>query len=85
MGRIKLFENWAFNPNLPEPFAQEIGKTGKKYTTEFECLSRHNHMFKGKRATLHAATLQGIMHAVNILTGKENGAFGVQIQNGDVK
>ncbi|WP_178279363.1 hypothetical protein [Clostridium sp. M62/1] len=85
MGRIKLFENWAFNRNLPEPFAQEIGKRGKKYTTEFECLSRHNHMFKGKRATLHAATLQGIMHAVNILTGKENGAFGVQIQNGDVK
>ena len=85
MERIKLFENWAFNRKLPEPFAQEIGKRGKKYTTEFECLSRHNHMFKGKRAMLHAATLQGIMHAVNILTGKEKGAFGVQIQNGEVK
>ena len=85
MGQNKLFENWTFNRNLPEPFAQEVIKRGKKYTTEVECLSRHNRMFRGKRATLHAATLQGIMHAVNILTEKEKGAFGVQSQKGDVK
>ena len=85
MGHIKLFESWAFNRNLPEPFSQEVVKCGKKHTSEKECLSRHNLMQRGKRATLHAGTLQGIMHAVNILAEKENGAFGVQIQHGEVK
>ena len=85
MAQAKIFGSWSFNRRLPDPFGQEADRRGKRHTAESACLSKHNHMTRGKRATLHAGTLEGVIIAANILLGNKEGAFGAQIQNGMVK
>lgn len=78
MGRIKIFENWTFQRPLPEPFAGETVKRGKKDSTEAVCLSVHNHMSRGKRATLHSATLRALLTVADLVNGEDIGAFGYE-------
>ena len=85
MGNIKLFETWTFNRSIPEPFASEVAKAGKKTSVEPESLSRHNHMTRGKRATLHAPTLRALIAVAEIIDGAATGAFGLQRENNTVK
>ena len=84
MGNIKLFETWTFNRSIPEPFASEVAKAGKKTSVEPESLSRHNHMTRGKRATLHAPTLRALIAVAEIIDGDATGAFGMQRENNTV-
>lgn len=85
MGNTKLFETWTFNRPLPEPFADEVAKTGKKTSVEPGSLSIHNHMTRGKRATLHAPTLRALIAVSEIIDGTATGAFGLQRENNTVK
>lgn len=85
MGNTKLFETWTFNRPIPEPFAGEVAKAGKKISVEPESLSRHNHMTRGKRATLHAPTLRALITVAEIIDGAATGAFGLQSENNTVK
>lgn len=85
MGNTKIFETWTFNRPFPEPFADEVAKTGKKTSTEPECISKHNHMTRGKRATLHAPTLRALIAVAEIIEGSVTGAFGQQYENNMVK
>lgn len=85
MGNTKLFETWTFNRPLPEPFADEVAKTGKKTSVEPGSLSIHNHMTRGKRATLHAPTLRALIAVSEIIDGTAAGAFGLQRENNTVK
>lgn len=84
MGDTKLFESWTFHRPLPEPFAGEADRRGKKTSVEPECISRHNQMTRGRRATLHAPTLRGLIAAADIRDGAATGAFGQQKKNQDV-
>lgn len=85
MGNTKLFETWTFNRPFPEPFAGEVVKAGKKTSVEPECISKHNHMTRGKRATLHAPTLRALIAVSEIMDGAVTGAFGLQNDNNTVK
>lgn len=85
MANTKLFETWTFNRPLPEPFAAEAIRNGKKTSTESECISRHNHMTRGMRATLHAPTLRALFLVSEIMEGTVTGAFGIQRENDLVK
>lgn len=85
MGKTIILEAWTFNRPLPIPFADEVARRGKKDTTDSACLSVHNHMSRGRRATLHAITLRGMMIAADIMQGKQPGALGVHEENGEVK
>ena len=76
MGRTKIFENWTFQRPLPEPFGTETAKRGKKDSTDLSSISIHNHMTRGKRATLHGATLRALIAAADLIAGNDNGAFG---------
>ena len=77
MGNTRLFEPWTFQRPLPEPFAEVAVRRGKKDTTEDQCLSVHNRMTRGKRATLHGATLRALIAVADIINGKP-GALGFQ-------
>ncbi|MFR2488200.1 MAG: hypothetical protein ACLTAC_33560 [Hungatella sp.] len=85
MGHTKFFETWTFNRPLPEPFASEVAKAGKKTSMEPGSISKHNHMSRGKRATLHAPTLRALIAVSEIIDGAVTGAFGLQSENGRVK
>lgn len=85
MADTKLFENWSFNRVLPEPFAEEADRRGKKTSVEPECISGHNRMTRGKRATLHAPTLHALIAAAEIIDDAVAGAFGMQKENQDVR
>lgn len=85
MANTKLFETWTFNRPLPEPFAGEVTNSGKKTSTEPECISRHNHMARGKRSTLHAPTIRALILVSEIIEGTVAGAFGLQRENNMVK
>lgn len=85
MGHTKFFETWTFNRPLPEPFAGEVAKAGKKTSVEPESISKHNHMSRGKRATLHAPTLRALIAVSEIIDGAVTGAFGLQSENNMVK
>ena len=78
MGRTKIFENWTFQRPLPEPFGTETAKRGKKDSTDLSSISIHNHMTRGKRATLHGATLRALIAAADLMAGNDNGAFGYE-------
>ena len=84
MGNTRLFEPWTFQRPLPEPFAQVVASRGKKDTTESDCLSIHNRMTKGKRATLHGATLRALIAVADIINGKP-GALGFQKEQDKIK
>lgn len=85
MGHTKFFETWTFNRPLPEPFASEVAKAGKKTSMEPGSISKHNHMSRGKRATLHAPTLRALIAVSGIIDGAVTGAFGLQSENNRVK
>lgn len=85
MGNTKLFEHWTFHRPLPEPFKSEAEKRGKKTSVDANCISKHNQMTRGKRATLHAPTLHALIAAAEIEDGEVKGAFGVQKENQNVK
>ena len=83
MAMTKIFDSWSFNRPLPEPFLAETDRT-KKDTTDVGCLSVHNHMSRGKRATLHAASLRAIMAVCDIMDDAESGALGVRSECGTI-
>lgn len=85
MANTKLFETWTFNRPLPEPFAAEAVRSGKKTSTEPECISKHNHMTRGMRATLHAPTLRALILVSEIMEGTVTGAFGLLRESDMVK
>lgn len=82
---VKIFENWTFMRPLPAPFADEIAKRGKKDTSEEACLSVHNHMTRGKRATLHAPTLRALLALSDIINGTQPGAMGFKMSGSNVE
>lgn len=84
MGRVRLFENWTFMRPFPEPFAGEVERRGKKDTTDSRALSVHNHMTRGKRATLHAPTLRGLITLAEIADGERKGAAGYRMEQGKI-
>lgn len=84
MGRVRLFENWTFMRPFPEPFAGEVQRRGKKDTTDSRALSVHNHMTRGKRATLHAPTLRGLITLAEIADGERKGAAGYRMEQGKI-
>lgn len=62
-----------------------MAKAGKKTSMEPGSISKHNHMSRGKRATLHAPTLRALIAVSEIIDGAVTGAFGLQSENGRVK
>ena len=85
MANTKLFESWTFNWPLPEPFAGEVENYGKKTSTEPECISKHNHMTRGKRSTLHGPTIRALILVSEIIEGTTTGGFGLRRENNLVK
>ena len=85
MGNTKILENWTFNRPVPAPFDSEVLKRGKKDTTEASCLSVHNKMAKGRRATLNSVILRGLLLGADIINGKSIGALGVETEKGKVR
>lgn len=84
MGKTKILENWTFTRPVPAPFDKEVAKRGKKDTTEDSCLSVHNKMTRGKRATLNSVTLRGLLLAADIINGESQGALGVETEKGKI-
>lgn len=84
MGKTKILENWTFTRILPAPFDKEVAKRGKKDSTEEACLSVHNKMTRGKRATLNSVTLRGMLLAADIINGENRGALGVETEKGKI-
>ena len=84
MGKTKILENWTFTRSMPAPFDTEVLRRGKKDSTEESCLSVHNRMTRGRRATLNSVTLRGMLLAADIINGKSKGAMGVETENGQI-
>lgn len=84
MGKTKILENWTFTRSMPAPFDAEVLRRGKKDSTEESCLSVHNKMTRGKRATLNSVTLRGMLLAADIINGKSKGAMGVETEKGQI-
>lgn len=77
-----LFERWAAEEELPEPFQRILKSCGvQRYTTRQECCSTHNPVVRGKSASLHPATLRALMFLAGIYEGVSycDGAVGMQI------
>lgn len=85
MGKTRMFEMWTFTRPLPEPFASEAVRRGKKTSTEEECLSVHNQMVRAKCSTLHATTLRAILALCDLVNGDIEGAVGVQEDEVEIK
>ena len=84
MGKTKILENWTFTRSMPAPFDTEVLRRGKKDSTEESCLSVHNKMTRGRRATLNSVTLRGMLLAADIINGESKGALGVEIEEGKI-
>lgn len=77
----KLFDTWQVEGQLPEPFQEEIKKAGGvKYTTNEAFCSMHNHLSRGRKATLYPAVLQAILQLLRAEEGENCIAAGIQLE-----
>lgn len=81
-----LFGKWSANDELPEPFRTILSYRGaKRYSTVPADCSVHNHVVRGKSASLHPATLRAIKFILELFDGETFGAAGIQMgDDGDV-
>ena len=68
MAKTKLFDNWTFSLQLPEPF-DDPSYSGQKAIV----FSRFNTVSTAKKATLHAPTLRAVLAYAKLANMAEGG------------
>lgn len=83
MGKVRLFASWTFSRPLPEPFAAECARVGRRTTNEDGCMSIHNRSGR-KMATMHSATIRALIALAGLVNGDTEGGTGYHMENGEI-